>query len=330
MRSLRSNDAMERWASNRCQGQLPEGCQARCRNPGFLQVIVVGSNPWDKGRLPTGAKAQLNMTGSLGLKSPIYMIGSKSILADWIISHFPKHHCYCEAFAGSAKVLLAKEPSKVEVLNDINGDVVNFFQVLRDRTSELAAKAAFTPHSRQVYEVWLEEWRHDGPPEDPLEKAYRWFYLQTESFGGKLYSGWGHNAVGSSTARRWVMAVGRLVDAAERLQQVAIECMDFRDIIKTYDTPDTLFYLDPPYVDAPEDYYGGHVMTWADHLSLGTLLNQIQGKACLSYYDGPIIQKCYGHWKKEAVKIPVFSQGVTHTAPTKERKQATELLLMNY
>lgn len=262
--------------------------------------------------------------------SPIFVLGSKGNLADWIISQFPPHHAYVEPFGGSASVLLAKPWSKVEVYNDIDADVVNFFQVMRDRLPELAAKVAFTPHSRQLYEDTLTKWRQGKIPTDPVARAWEWQYLQVESLGGRFGSGWAHNVRGSSTAWRLFRAMERVTWASERMRQVELECRDFREVVKTYDSPETLFYVDPPYVDMPREYYRGHILGYQDHVDLALLLTSVQGKVVLSYYQHPIVEKFYGKWRRLAKMVPVMAEGVTKANPVETRGSAEELLLMNF
>jgi len=263
------------------------------------------------------------------LRSPIWLIGGKSHSATWIISHFSVHHTYVEPFGGAAWVLLAKPPSPVEVFNDINQDVVLFFKVLRERTGELVSRLAFTPTSRSVYEDLIERWRREGPPADELIRAYEWFILQRQSFAGKWYAGWSHSKK-RSMGQSWISSANLLVDVADRFLDVQLECRDFREVIRDYDSPETLFYVDPPFVDTERSYYPAGTMSWPDHMDLADLLNKIKGRAVVSYYDAPLLRPKYAAWRREEFPVVKHSQGVTKRSEQETRARAVELLLMNF
>lgn len=222
--------------------------------------------------------------------SPVSWLGGKSRLAGNILELFPPHHIYVEVFGGGAWVLLAKEPAPVEVYNDLDSGLVNFFRVLRDPAlaPSLFWKVAHTPYSR-------EEWRHcvrtwEGC-DDPVERAYRWFVVSRQSFGGMFGKAWGSAVTASArgsvqTAAAWVSAVGRLTTAHHRLLRVQVEHQDFRQVLARYDTADTLLYCDPPYVPATRK--GGsyrHELSLEDHRDLTRLLLGLAGMAILSGYD---------------------------------------------
>jgi DNA adenine methylase len=256
-------------------------------------------------------------------------MGGKSYIAEWIVSHFPAHRCYVEPFGGAAWVLLAKPPSKVEIYNDINRDLVLFFKVLRDRTCEFVSKVAFTPISRALYEDLLEKWRTQGPPSDELQRAWEWFILQRQSFSGKWYAGWAHGKT-RSQAQSWLSSAALLVDVADRLMDVSLECRDFREVIEDYDSPETLFYVDPPYVESDPSYYAAGVMSWKDHIDLANLLNKVQGKVVLSYYHQPLLLRYYASWRREEKLVVKHSTGITKNRRAETRPRAVELLLMNF
>lgn len=176
---------------------------------------------------------------------PFRFIGSKANLAPYIVSLFPPHNCYVEVFSGSAAVLFARTtPSKVEVINDINGDIVNFMLLLRDRTQELFWKCQFTPYSRTLFLEYQRLWRQGGP-KDPLERAVVWYFLQSAAVSGHFSAGWGHSDQ-SNKADEFHHRVDKLMEMGRRLRHVAIECRDYRDVICIYDSCKTLFYCVPP------------------------------------------------------------------------------------
>jgi DNA adenine methylase len=182
--------------------------------------------------------------------SPINWFGGKSRLASKIVQHFPTHRTYCEPFGGSAAVLLAKDPSKVEVYNDIDRELVHFFVVLRDPSmfAKLRRAVENTLYARAEFE--LAKQRCD----DPVEAARRFFVRQRQSFGGigRVWSYSVKNSHGgmASGVRRWQRGIEGLPAAHRRLERVQIENDDWRAVISRYDSAETLFFLDPPYIPA--------------------------------------------------------------------------------
>src|SRR5271170_990929 len=224
--------------------------------------------------------------GKMKTPSPINWFGGKSRLASKIIDHFPEHHTYCEPFGGSAAVLLAKNPSKVEVYNDLNRELVNFFFVLRDPLlfARLREAVEHTPYARAEFE--LSKQRSD----DPVEAARRFIVRSRQSFGGKGGE-WSYNVKGSqggmaSSVQRWLRGIEGLPAAHERFRGVQIECDDWYAVMSRYDTPETLCFLDPPYLPATRvsgKYH--HELTQNDHREIVARLLEFRGMAILSCYD---------------------------------------------
>lgn len=221
----------------------------------------------------------------MSISPPITWFGGKSKLAARIVSHFPEHWTYVEPFGGSAAVLLAKAPSRVEVYNDIDRDLVNLFQILRDpkASKQLQSACESTLYSRAEFEI-----AQISIP-DPVEAARRFIVRQRQSHGG-MGQRWSYcieDAQGgmSSAVRRWLSGIERLPAIHRRLKQVQIEADDWSVVMNRYDSPRTLFYLDPPY--AADTRVGGgyrHELSADDHRRLiGTLL-KIRGMAVLSGY----------------------------------------------
>lgn len=202
----------------------------------------------------------------------------------------PQHKIYVEVFGGGASILLAKEPSPVEVYNDLNSDLVNFFRVLRDpqKFTEFHRLVSLTPYSREEYNFCRKTWESS---EDDVERAYRWFVVARMSFGGIFGNGWGYAVTASSRGMStitsaWLSAIDMLPEIHERMMRVQIDNDDFRIIIPRYDTPDTCFYADPPYVSKTrksQDVYK-HEMTLQDHQDLVAMLLDVKGAVILSGY----------------------------------------------
>lgn len=222
----------------------------------------------------------------MSVKSPITWFGGKSRMASKIIQHFPSHQTYCEPFGGSGAVLLAKDPSPVEVYNDIHGELVNLFRVLREPSlfEQLQVKVSKTLYARGEFELAKES------SDDPVERARRFLVRQRQSHGG-LGKTWsysiGDSSLGMSSAvRRWLAGIERLSSVHDRLKSVQIEQDDWMSVVKRYDSPRTLFYVDPPYI--PDTRVNGgyqHEMGEDNHYDLVTHLLNVQGMVVLSGYE---------------------------------------------
>jgi len=254
------------------------------------------------------------------------LIGSKGSIAKKIIEMIPPHQCYVEPFGGSGAVLLTKPRSEVEVYNDINDDIYNFLLQVRDNLAGLQWKIAFTPYSRKLYQVWTKEWKRKKQPTDSAERAARWFFLQCAAINQQFGAGWKHGTY-SNSATDYQRNGSRLIDVARRLAGVTLEHEDFAKVIRTYDSPDTCHYVDPPYLGTKreKEYYGSG-FTIKRHKELAEILHQIQGKAIVSYYPHPLIDKLYGDWYRHEIDVTKSTGGVNGKAKDK----AVELLLSNF
>lgn len=205
----------------------------------------------------------------------------------------PEHYMYVEPFGGGASLLFAKELSPVEVYNDIDSGLVNLFRVLRDEAKfqRFYRKACLTPYSREEYLFCRNTWDEQ---EDDVERAYRFFVVARQSFSGRFGGGWSFSRTASrnnmaKTCSKWLSCLEMLPEIHERLMQVQIEHLDFRKIFENYDTPETFFLCDPPYI--PDTRKAGeyrHEMTLQDHQDLVGILLRIQGKAILCGYKHDI------------------------------------------
>jgi DNA adenine methylase len=222
----------------------------------------------------------------MSMTSPITWHGSKAKLATKIIQHFPTHQTYCERFGGSAAVLLAKEPSEIEIYNDADRSLVNLFRVVRDSESCAKLQRALenTLYSRAEFELAKEK------SDDPIEAARRFIVRQRQSRAGLgvrwRYSVKNTDAGIASVVRRWRNGIVGLPAVHKRFQNVQIEADDWRRVIPRYDSPRTLFYLDPPY--HPSTVQGGsyrHELSKRDHRELIALLLTVRGMVILSGYE---------------------------------------------
>ena len=226
------------------------------------------------------------------MTAPFKWLGGKSKMAGKLLPLLPPHRVYVEAFGGAAALLLAKAPSPVEVFNDVDAGVVNFFRVLRDpdKFARFLRLARLTPYSREEWHACRESWRGIS---DDAQRAWAWFAVARMSFGGMFGKSWGFSlkpARGvADPVSQWLGAVEMLPEVAERFRHVVVECRDFRELVPLYDGPDTLWYMDPPYVaDTRRGGSYGHEMSLPDHEELVRLLLGLEGAALLSGYRHPV------------------------------------------
>jgi DNA adenine methylase len=257
--------------------------------------------------------------------------GGKYSHLNWLLPLLPKTKHYCEPFGGSAAVLLNREPAEVETYNDIDGEVANFFRVLRDKKDELICQIGLTPFSREEFRLAIETNGQNELVSD-LERARRFFVRARQVRTGLAQTatvGRWANCLKTSRAgmagavSRWLGSVEGLEHIATRLLRVQIENDDALKVIKRYDSPETLFYCDPPY---PHDSRGDknayqYEMTDEDHIKLAILLNKVRGKVALSGYRCDLMEKLYKNWNM-------------HVAKTKKalsiKADRTEILWTNY
>lgn len=255
--------------------------------------------------------------------------GGKFSHLDWLLPMLPKAHHYCEPFSGSAAVLLNRAPSPVETYNDIDGEVVNFFRVLRDDAEALQRAIALTPFSREEFHRAIVGSTRGLTK---LERARR-FYIrarqtrtglaQTSTLGRWANCKDTSRAGMSGVVSRWLGGVEALGEIAERLVRVQIENRPALDVIKLYDAPGTLFYCDPPYLhDTRGDSKAyGFEMSEGEHVKLAKALDQCQGKVALSGYRNDLMDTLFRDWRR-------------FDAPPKQahsiKKIRQECLWMNY
>jgi DNA adenine methylase len=223
--------------------------------------------------------------------APFPWFGGKDRLAVRIAELLPPHKAYIEVFGGSGAVLFAKERSKLEVYNDLDGGVVAFFRVLRERPDELVERLKLTPYARAEYLACRETW---VDVDDDVERARRWFVTTWQAFGGggKAHSrvGWAFDVGGrknGSRPRTFAWRIDRLHEFAERLRYVQIDQSDWRSCLDRYDVSESsVFYLDPPYL--PETRSSGryaHELTPEDHEEFVARVRTLRGSVLLSGYD---------------------------------------------
>ena len=222
---------------------------------------------------------------------PIKYMGGKSRMVPALLRLIPPHTCYCEPFGGAGRLLLAKPRSKVEVWNDLDSSLANFFLCCQQDVGRVLAELEWLPYSQELYN----RWKREPLPEEPFAKAARWFYLVRNAFGGDFRHGWS-TSPHKSSAQHYVSAKAALRQFAQRLEGVHIGHEDFEACIRRWDSKDTCFYIDSPYMEL-NDYYGPS-FTEPDHKRLAQVLHQIQGKAMVSYYPHTLVEELYEGWQR--------------------------------
>jgi len=231
--------------------------------------------------------------------------GGKFSHLDWLLPLLPVTHQYCEPFGGSAAVLLNRQPSPVETYNDIDGEVVNFFRVLREQKHALVEAIGLTPFSREEFQQAISG---INGALSSLERARKFFIRARQVRTGlaqKASSGRWANCLLTSRAgmagvvSRWLGSVEDLPWVAQRLLRVQIENAPAIEVIKRYDSKDTLFYCDPPYPhDSRRDSNAyAYEMSDDEHRELAHVLHKAKGRVALSSYHCKLMNELYKDWR---------------------------------
>jgi DNA adenine methylase len=248
---------------------------------------------------------------------PISYIGGKNRLATKIISLLPEHTTYVEPFAGGAQVLFHKPPSNVEVLNDLDFDIVNFFRVCQWHYEELIRYLRYCLASRTLHELQV---KTDPTTLTDIQRAGRFFYLQKNSFGGLILKQKFHYGVTQPSNYNPTRIPEIIERAHQRLYRVQIESLPYEQVLDKYDRPTTVFYLDPPYW-GPKLYRFN--FNEADFQSLARRLLKLKGRFILSLNDRPEVRKVFGPFRITPCKI-------TYTAKQNASERFRELLITNF
>lgn len=343
---------------------------------------------------------------TINLKSPINRMGGKFFLRDWLVQYIPQHTLYCEVFGGAGHVLFGKSPSKVEVLNDIDSHLINFFQVIKDqeKRQRLIDTLQYMPYSRQLWQEMRDKIRgqdvitvitshklrqksykrqlvearlkecpgisdrqiakslgvsqpfvsnirkkleRDGDVitvitsldtfgrkqqrnrsyTTDVQKAAEWYYLNRTCFGGDMRSGGFAlpSVTGRNPAQSYTNSIATFNDIAVRLQGVTIENLSYQECIQKYDSKDTLFFCDPPYLNA-EDYYGKKNFALEDHRDLANMLNVVKGKVMITHYQNDLYDELYRDWQK----YEYSSFKGSYKSDGEEKPKTTEVLYCNF
>ncbi|KAA1244544.1 DNA (cytosine-5-)-methyltransferase [Aquimarina sp. RZ0] len=261
--------------------------------------------------------------GKVG-KTPVSYYGGKQNLTKRILSLIPEHNLYCEPFVGGAAVFFAKESSPVEVINDLDGKVVNFYRVCKLQFSKLQKMIHSTPHSRKLHaeaQIILK----DTTEKDTVKKAWA-FWVQTNmSFSSRIFGGYAYEKKTNGVSKAILNKKnGFTRDICERLDLVDIECNDALKVIQSRDTKESFFYVDPPYFNSDMGHYKGY--SKQDFTNLLEVLSKIEGKFLLSSYPSDLLAEYTKkhNWYQQSIR-----QTVSVTKGKRDKKK-TEVFTANY
>jgi DNA adenine methylase len=258
------------------------------------------------------------------VKSPLNYLGGKSRLAQHIVSLIPPDHvCYCEAFCGASWVMFSKAPSKCEVINDLDCELVTFWRVIQNHLEEFLRYFKWAVVSRRIFD--LENLKNPESLTD-VQRAVRYFYLQKCCFGGKVAGRtFGTSAMGPASLNITNLE-DRLMEVHWRLARVTIEHLDACECIRRYDRTTTVFYLDPPYWNT-----AGYAVPFGeqDYERLRATLAKIRGRFLLSLNDVPQVRRLFAAFKMSRVRTK-YSTANAAVSPDTRSEQQSEVIIRNF
>jgi DNA adenine methylase len=265
------------------------------------------------------------MSEILNLKTPITYYGGKQNMVRHILPLIPAHNLYCEPFAGGAAIFFAMQPSEVEVLNDTNRELINFYRVVQNDFTSLEKEIKITLHSRDLHRKASVIYNNPDMFSE-LKRAWALWVLSSQGFAGLIDGSWGFDVTKNSTPKKIENKKEAFtVDLAIRLQQVQLECADALYIIRSRDSAESFFYVDPPYFNSDMGHYDGY--SREDFEALLKLLSEIKGKFLLSSYPSDILDNycSRNNWSTRS-----FDSIVSIAAKSGKQKKKVEMLTSNY
>lgn len=258
------------------------------------------------------------------MKSPIAYLGGKSRLAERIVKLIPEEHtCYCEPFCGAAWVFFSKNPSKVEILNDMDSELITFWRVIQNHLEEFLRYHRFAVISRELFD--LEQAKHPRTLTD-IQRACRYFYLQKNAFGGKTYARTFGTGATSPARLNLTTMEDVLLEVHRRMLRITIEHLDAIKCIEVYDRPTSFFYLDPPYWQT-----AGYAVPFveADYVRLAAALKKVQGRFLVSLNDAPSVREIFGEFRIRTISTTYSSANGRYKKHGRAAARS-EVLISNY
>jgi DNA adenine methylase len=258
------------------------------------------------------------------MKPPLTYYGGKQKLAKQIISMIPEHRLYCEPFFGGGAVFFAKPQSEVEVINDTNGELINFYRVIKNQFQKLRKEILSTLHSKKLH--YFAEIVFCFPDFfSEVKRAWAVWTLANQSFASMLGGTWRCDLQRNSTSKRLNNKKENFSDVyTKRLELAQIECREAIEVIRIWDSPDAFFYCDPPYFNSHMGHYKGY--TKQDFENLLKALSGIKGKFLLSSYPSDLLEQYTKEYKWFTRKI----EGLPVSVSLGKQKRKTEVLTGNY
>lgn len=261
----------------------------------------------------------------INLRTPLSYYGGKQKLVPALLKIMPAHDSYNEVFAGGLAFFFAKEPTELELINDTNGEVINFYKVVKNRFHDLAALVRSTLHSRRQHEdasiVYAAPHLHDE-----VRRAWAVWVLSSQSFCAQLDGNWGYEKKDNSISKKVQNKKDQFIETlAVRLQNVQIECADANYVIQSRDREGALFYADPPYYNSCMGHYDGY--TEDDFEKLLQTLSAIKGKFMLSSYPSELLKRYRKEFKWHQWSV---EQGVSVNIKSGYQKRKIEVVTTNY
>ena len=256
------------------------------------------------------------------MKSPLKWVGGKSKLAAQITERIPSHHAYAEVFAGAGWVFFHKRESRVEVLNDINGELISFYRVLQNHLEEFCRQFKWMLSSREFFENFKKQQEAGGLTD--IQRAVRFYYLQRHAFGGNVTGRVFGVSKESPPPVNLMRLETELSEVHFRLSGVTIENLSWDSFIPRYDSPNAFFYLDPPYYGT-EHFYGKDCFNRGEFAKMAAALQKTEGKFLLSLNDCKEIRNIFSAFNIEATST-MYCCGREKT----ENEKAGEVFITNY
>lgn len=255
------------------------------------------------------------------MKTPITYYGGKQTLLKYLLPLIPQHRLYCEPFFGGGAVFFAKPKSEVEVINDINNEVINFFKVIKTKFPELQKEIQSTLHSRELYKRAMEVYNNPTKYSD-VKRAWALWTATNQGFAGMIGS-WGFGKDDSKEAALANKRDAFTKEYEQRLTKVQVENNSAIKVINRCDDKETFIYADPPYIGSDQGHYKGY--SEDDYRELLNALSKVKGKFLLSSYPSKILTTYINKYKWKVQKVTKSVAVTKHTDKVK-----TEMIVMNY
>lgn len=252
-------------------------------------------------------------------------MGGKQLLVPDLLPLIPEHSVYVEVFGGAASLLLNKPPSALEVYNDLDGELVNLFEVIRDDVDGFLKCADFLLFSRELHERWQRDLKTGRIPENRIERAARYWYLLASSFGAHPYKGWGFGRRSNrSLGRTMQNSLQKIRSVHERLKAVQIDHLDFQECLERYDGSSTFLFVDPPYYGTTDYRVGSFTLN--DHKTLANILRDAKSNWLLTIGDHHELRDLYLDFSRKTIDSSVAVKKVVGS----NRNHLVNLVIYNY